>query len=71
MINTKCKKCGIDDASIKYYGDTVTITMIDSMRGREIHSETTKSINEKLEITCNRCGYSWEETPLDTKAELN
>jgi len=57
-----CPKCGCDDMEITHYeahsGGYVNIL------GKEAESR-----EEYLSMTCNRCGYKYEENTLDNQGQ--
>ncbi len=52
--NSYCEKCGCDDIAVRYVAkDGYSITDGDHLS------------DEHMRRTCRRCGYKWNEAPLN------
>ncbi len=66
MIAMKCDKCGNDDATVDYYGDSVDVSELRSMSSPApiVTIIPIKSSTDVLILTCKMCGYKWMKEPL-------
>ena len=60
-----CIKCGNNEATLKYYGSVMEITLVSGIHGQSYIAERQEAENEGILCTCDACGYEWTETTLD------
>lgn len=55
---TRCCKCGAKDAAVTWHDHKVPY---------DTHFSQRVADNEHLALSCLRCGYKWNEKPLDKR----
>jgi len=66
MINKRCKKCGYNDAHIKYYNVNDMVNSYGDKNDEVLkpYIENYKMTKEVMFLTCRTCGYRWLMDPL-------